>query len=51
MYVDDGKAIVRKLELGSRYNVENKCFEVRKENRELDELEEISRESLTDSWA
>ena len=39
---------MRKLDLGSRCNKEKKRFEIKKENRELDELEEISRESLTE---
>ena len=48
IYVDDGRAIVRKLQLGSRYNKEKRKFEITKENRELDELEEENRENLTE---
>ena len=48
IYVDDGRAIVRKLELGTRFNEEKRKFITTKECKEIDELAEESRENLTE---
>ena len=48
IYVDDGRCIVRKLKLGSRFVKEKNCFVIKEKDRELDEMEGITRESLTE---
>ena len=47
IYVDDGRAVVRKMELGTRYNKETGVFEIKVENVEEDRESGITREDLT----
>ena len=49
IYVDDGRGVVKKLALGTRYNKEEKKFIISEEERKKDEEGGISREKLTEN--